>query len=173
MSVRRVRDAAGIDPPTIHVDLTDADGEAERAAIMEILEAGDPEPRIERLRRFPELASRVAWLDRHLAKVGEDRSLHERLRDAEAMAYRLAAAPLVRAGSTVAKGRSKGGKAAAKAVRNENAARDAALAKTARALIAAQDATPRTVASLMVERGLSKGLGARQLRKILKQTDHR
>lgn len=78
--------------------------------------------------------------------------------------------PLARAGRTVNRARSEGGKAAAKAIRNENARRDAVLAKTGRALIASQDASARTVASLMVERGLSKGLGVKQLRAILKQT---
>jgi hypothetical protein len=93
MSVKRIADPAGIQNDLIVVDLSDADGEDERAAIIEILKGGDPEPRIAKLRGIPELASRVAWLDRHLASVGEDRALHERLRDAEAIAYKLAAQP--------------------------------------------------------------------------------
>lgn len=93
MSVKRVADPAGIDADMVHVDLTGDFGEAERNAIMEIFDAGEAAPRIDRLRKFPSLASRVAWLDRRLAEGREDRGFHERLRDAESLAYKLAARP--------------------------------------------------------------------------------
>lgn len=109
MSVKRIPDPTGIDNDRVCVNLSDADAEAERAAIMEIFGATDVEPRIEQLRSIPALASRVAWLDRRLASAGEDRALHERLRDAEAIAYKIAARPALVRDRKRQAGTSKGG----------------------------------------------------------------
>lgn len=109
MSVKRIPDPTGISNDLVVVDLSDEDGEAERAAIMEIIDATDVEPRIERLRSIPALASRVAWLDRRMATVGEDSTLHGRLIDAEAIAYKIAARPALVRDRKRQAGSSKGG----------------------------------------------------------------
>lgn len=55
MSVKRYPDKAGLLPDAVVVNLENSDGEAERAAILEILEATSDMPRIERLRRHDQL----------------------------------------------------------------------------------------------------------------------
>lgn len=60
MSVKRVKDPAGILPDRVQIDLTDSDGPDEAAAIHSLLESKTPGARIQRVRRHPELAE---WAD--------------------------------------------------------------------------------------------------------------
>lgn len=77
--------------------------------------------------------------------------------------------PLARIGKPVKKGRAKGGKNSAKHKQDENKSRDDALVKSAKGLIESSEATPRTVKTAMIDKGLNRGLRIDQLRNVLKK----
>jgi hypothetical protein len=70
---------------------------AEDRAIFDQLAAADPWPWLARLRslNLRELENRLGWIERHLLTSGEDALVHQRLREADALAYRLQTASAV------------------------------------------------------------------------------
>lgn len=131
------------------------------------------------LSALPSCIAKTQLLERRAKafEAGRSNNRDRELRHLEFMAMRMRAIqredallPPARIGRTVNKGRSEGGKKSAMHRQAENKSRDESLLKTANALIDAGDATKRTVKTLMIERGLNRGLGIDRLRQVLAQS---